>query len=433
MATPSPTPPSTPRHVDPAAPRPGTLPRFRCAAIDLLHGHNRAALVIGPLDLPSRAVAAERIVRLARLGPHTRVGLLPSPHRRDWVFDPDAAADSVADAPPPAPGTDPARLFEALYALPHRPLRIVLAGDHLALDYDHGLGDLTLLNLIVDVIVGAVDPSTLPRRGPAVSPLLVASALTVADPRRVAALLRFRSHREPAESAFTNRPVPPRRPVSANVHIAAPDVDAIRAARTSSMPETGLFAVCTVALVEALTEAGVRLDPMVTLPFDVRTSLPARVRTYANFSAGLSFPVDHTTSAPALQRAMTASARMGRPTANLAVATIKTLRRHSHRSASPGQHIHVPAEGEVRAELLHSSVGHLPGRERGWQWSDPARAAVIAVATPPSAAGITVTTGFVGGGISMTAAFRDDVFDPARIRAAMEAVAGHAARIVGVP
>lgn len=430
MATPSPTPASTPRHVDPPAPRPGALRRFRCAAIDLLHGHNRAALVIGPLDLPSRAVAADRIVRLARMGPHTRVGLLPSPHRRNWVFDPDAAADSVVDAPRPAPGTDPARLFDALYSLPHRPLRIVLAGDHLALDYDHGLGDLTLLNLIVDVIVGAIDPSTLPRRGPAVSPLLVASALTVADPRRAASLLRFQWRREPAEPVVAHRPVPPRRPVSANVHIAAADVDAIRAARTSSMPGTGLFAVYTVALVAALTEAGVRLDPMVTLPFDARTYLPAGVRTYANFSAGLSFPVDDATSAAALQRAMTASARMGRPAANLALATIKTLRRRTGGAAS-GQHL--PADGEVRAELLHSSVGHLPGRERGWQWSDPARAAVIAVATPPSAAGITVTTGFVGGGISMTAAFRDDVVDPARIRAAMDAVAGHAARIVGVP
>lgn len=123
---------------------------------------------------------------------------------------------------------------------------------------------------------------------------------------------------------------------------------------------------------------------------------------------------------------------MGRPAANLALATVKTLRRaRTGGSASPAPC--VPAEGPVHAELLHSSVGHSPGRRRGWQWSDPARATVIAVATPPSAAGITVTTGFVDGGISMTAAFRDDVFDPARIRAAMDAVAGHAARIVGVP
>ncbi|MFE0752043.1 hypothetical protein [Gordonia sp. NPDC058843] len=433
MATPSPTPASTPRHVDPPAPRPGTLSRIRCAAIDLLHGHNRAALVIGPLDLPSRADAADRIVRLARMGPHTRVGLLPSPHRREWVFDPDAAADSIVDAPPPVPGADPARLLDVLYTLPHRPLRIVLAGDHLALDYDHGLGDLTLLNLIVDVIVGAVDPSTLPRRGPAVSPLLVASAITVADPRRAAALLRFHKRRDTVDPMLARRPVPPRRPVSANVHIPASGVDAVRAARAGSMPGTGLFAIHTVALVAALTEAGVRLDPMVTLPFDARPYLPTSMRTYANFSAGLSFPVHETTSAAELQHAMTASARMGRPTANLALATLKTLRRARSRGTAATSTQHVPAEGPVRAELLHSSVGHLPGHDRGWQWSDPARATVIGVATPPSAAGITVTTGFVDGGISMTAAFRDDIFDPARIRAAMDAVAGHAARIVGVP
>lgn len=432
MATRSPTPDSTPRHVDPPAPRPGGLRRIRSAAIDRLHGHNRAALVIGPLALPSRAVAAERIVRLARIGPHTRVGLLPSPHRRLWVFDPDAAADAVIAAPPPAAGADPARLFEALYSLPHRPLRIVLAGDHLALDYDHGLGDLTLLNLIVDVIVGAVDPSGLPPRGPAVPPLLVAAAATVADPRRALALLRFRRHREIVQPVPARRPVPPRRPAAANVHIPADDVEAIRSGRAASMPGTGLFAVYTVALVAALTEAGVALNPMVTLPFDARHHLPTLMRTYANFSAGLSFPVSDTTSAAALQREMTASARMGRPAANLALASVKTLRRaRTGGSASPAPC--VPAEGPVHAELLHSSVGHLPGRRRGWQWSDPARATVIAVATPPSAAGITVTTGFVDGGISMTAAFRDNVFDPARIRAAMDAVAGHAARIVGVP
>lgn len=221
MATPSPTPASTHRHVDPPASRPGTLSRFRCAAIDLLHGHNRAALVIGPLDLPSRAVAADRIVRLARVGPHTRVGLLPSRHRREWVFDPDAAADSVVDASPPAPGTDPARLFDVLYSLPHRPLRIVLAGDHLALDYDHGLGDLTLLNLIVDVIVGAIDPSTLPRRGPvlplcwsrrrsrwptrAAPPRCCASSGTANPSSRLAPDVRFR-HDGRSPRTSTSRP-----------------------------------------------------------------------------------------------------------------------------------------------------------------------------------------------------------------------------------
>lgn len=445
------TPASTIRHVDSPVPPPGRpfriqspalpgldapgsdagRPRVRASGLDMAHSHHRGALVIGPLDLPVLPEAVERIIRLAHVGPHARVGLIPSATERRWAFAPDAAARAVTEAPPLSPGEAPTRLFDELTALPERPLRIVIAGDHLALDFDHGLGDVTLLHLIVNVLVGAIDPDDLPSPH-AIPPLLVASAAVAVDPRRLVALARFHRDRPraPVSPPAVRRELSPRHPASASVRIPAHRVDAVRTARTESIPGTGIFSVYTVALVRGLTAAGVYLDPMVTLPFDARGALPRGWTTHANFAAGLAFPIDIQTRPADLQRDMTASGRMGRPTANLALASLKMRSRSRVRRAMQAA-LTVPAHGPIRAELLHSSVGHLPGRTRGWQWAGSGQPTVIGTGVPPSAAGITVTTAFVEGAITMTAAFRDDVFDPTLIRSALDSVQRHAADLVG--
>ncbi len=104
-----------------------------------------------------------------------------------------------------------------------------------------------------------------------------------------------------------------RRPRATLAHVPAATVAEVRAARDRDCPGVGMYALTTVALVDALTEAGVDLHPTITAPFDARVYLPPARNTLANFSAGLAFAVPSGSDPVELQRALTASARSRPP------------------------------------------------------------------------------------------------------------------------
>lgn len=184
-------------------------------------------------------------------------------------------------------------------------------------------------------------------------------------------------------------------------------------------PGVGMFTIHTVALVRALTAAGVRVNPMVTLPFDARAYLPGTVRTMANFAAGLDFVVLPDTPPAALQAQLASATRMGRPVANLLVTALKSrLEQHRGRSGLPDQRSVAPT-GEAAVDLLHSSGGVVPGRDGRWRFVDDDRAFVIGVADPPAPTGLTVTSTLAAGSLCLTATFRPDVVAREAVAAAL--------------
>ena len=404
---------------------------FTGAAIDAHHSGHRSAVVVGPLDLPDANCASHRLIRFAKRGPHTRIGLVPSHDRRAWSYAPDRLADAVHTAPPT---DDPLALLDVLAALPPRHLRVVLSGRYLAIDYDHGLGDTTLLNTIVDVLLSEEIPETITTSPSGWTPtraLALAGAAVLSNPRRLIALARMHRSRDYlASQPSALVPVdPPRSATSVFVRTPRDVVESMRAARTSRAPGVGMFTLHTVALVRALTAAGLRVNPMVTLPFDARAYLPRSVGTMANFAAGLDFAVLPDTAPVALQVELSEAASIGRPVANLLVTAAKSRAAESRaagRSRSTegrsveatGQQSWAPA-GEAAIDLLHSSGGVVPGRGRGWDFVDTNRALVIGIAEPPSPTGITVTSTSVAGSLCLTATFRDDVFPADAVTAAL--------------
>ncbi|KWX64028.1 hypothetical protein [Mycobacterium sp. NAZ190054] len=185
-----------------------------------------------------------------------------------------------------------------------------------------------------------------------------------------------------------------------------------------------MFAIQTCALHEAFAAAGFEVDPVVTLPFDVRRYLPDGHGTLGSFSAGLDFTLERDAGPRGLHEEMTTAARMARPVANLVAGTVKT--RAALRSGRRPEWV-VPARTPLR--LLHSSIGTVP--KNPWTFSDPAEARILVASDPVSPCGVTVTSATVMGSLWLTAEFHDTVFDAEMVDGALESVSEQMRKLVG--
>ena len=295
-------------------------------------------------------------------------------------------------------------------------IRIVCAGDHLAIDFCHGLGEVALVNLVLDVLFGVSDPADPALIEPyrhRVSPLTRAIARTFGpDPRRAAALLRRRGARTVhADCDDSTVPFTPR-PTTRAVGLPADVVADLRRRRDGALPGVGLVALCTYALWSSLADVGLAVDDVVKIPFDVRGFLPAGSSTLSSFTAGLDFDVGATGGPRRLQAEMDRAIRSGRPVANLAVSALKAS---------------VPQKDSVSARPAHPRVRLLHSNVRlgvdGWPFSDPERARLVVASDPVSPEGVTVTSGWLLDTLWLTAEFHGSVFDEDRIAAALGGVA----------
>ncbi|MBB2990465.1 hypothetical protein FHR72_001933 [Mycolicibacterium iranicum] len=394
--------------------------RVRVATLDVQHGYRRSAVVVGPVDVPSLDVLAARFAAMAAIGPESRVGLQPSTAATRWRYTPAVSGD-VLGTTTRDPGDEPLALLATLRQSPGHGIRILAGGDYLAIDFSHGLGEVPLLDLLIGVLLGAVDPADggvwRPYRHRA-SPLLIAALRAIAlGPQRLIPL--WRQHRRNvgmAESVTraTKVDVTPS-PATRATQIPAEVVTDLRRRRDSALPGVSMFALYTCALHRAFAAAGFDVDPTVTLPFDVRRYLPGGRSTLASFSAGLDFRLDGGGGPRRLHREMADAGRMARPVANLMAGTAKT--RIALRS---GRHPQWQLPAEPRLRLLHSSVGTVP--HGPWEFSDPGQARILVASDPVSPCGVTVTTASVLGSLWLTAEFHDTLFDAETLSRALDSV-----------
>lgn len=407
----------------------------RVASVDLLHARRRCASVFGPMPVPTVDDARSRLQAMAAAGPALRLGLRPSTQHVRWQFAESATAVSVAGAARSGVDGDPLALLESVRSLPDAGLRVVCAGDLVAVDFSHGLGDVAFTQAVVDVMIGglAMSDAYWDRYRATAPPLLAAATNTFG--RHPGRLLRLgRSWPASVDGADAQRSAQLRRgpeapntagadrpPSAATMRIPADEMRLLREQRDRELPGVSMFAVLTCALVRALIDAGVDVDPAVTIPFDVRPYLPVGTDTLAPLSAGLAFAITSDTPARALARMLDEASRTGRPVANLAIGTMKAwCGRLAHRR-EPSPDLSTP-----RAQLLHSSVGHLP-QTAHTRFTDPARALNYTVSDPATPTGITVTSSTVGGALCVTAAFYSEHSDATAVRTALATLPGHVA------
>ena len=392
----------------------------RVASLDVQHSHRRSAVVLGPVTMPSLDELRSRFAAMAAVGPVARIGLQPSTASMRWRFTPHGLERAVRAADPAA-DDDPMVLLAALREMPDGGIRVLAGRDHLAIDFSHGLGEIPLLDLLVAVLLGGVDPSEPALWRPyrhAVAPLPAAAIRAIGlRPRRLLPLWRHHRRTKPAATAAPaagDLGVGPS-PATRIARIAGAEADELRRLRDATRPGVSMFAVYTCALHTAFADNGFDVDPVVTLPFDVRRYLPVGWDTLASFSAGLDFTVDPAAGPGALHSDMGCAVRMARPVANLVASSVKA---RAARWARHGADWSVPPRPRMR--LLHSSIGSVP--RTAWSFSDPAEACVLVASDPAGPCGVTVTTATVPGALWMTAEFHESVFDAEQVCAALDSV-----------
>ncbi|MGV0834547.1 hypothetical protein [Mycolicibacterium thermoresistibile] len=401
--------------------------RVRVGALDTQHSRRHSALVVGPLRMPSVDVLTERFDAMAAVGPVARLGLQPSTSTTRWPLA-TALTGAVTVAEPIGAEGDPVELLAQVNARPRDGIAVLAAGDHLAIRFSHGLGEVGLIHTLIDVLLGCVDPRdehTWQRYRGGRSPLLAATLRTfVADPRRAARLLAFQRGRSRPPAA--GMPDPTTGPIAADpatraAGLSADAVAEVRALRDATLPGVSLVAIFTHALWLALRDAGADVDPTVKIPFDVRRYLPPGRDTLASFSAGLDFRLDPQAGPERLQAEMDQATRTGRPVANLILGTVKARKAARASDVTPTR--------SRRLHLLHSNIGNAPRTDR-WPFTDHSRARVLVASDPVGVSGITVTSASTSGNLWLTAQFHRSAVHPEVVGAALATVGDRAVTLL---
>nr|WP_314144570.1 hypothetical protein [uncultured Rhodococcus sp.] len=391
---------------------------------------------MGPADFGGIGRVSERLHTLASLGPSARLGLRATPTSRRWAYRPDLITEDVTEIRAFLPHeldrvlTDLSRTRS-----PEVPFRARLAGDYLLLDISHGLCD-ALLPL--EVLAYLADPRPevpLPRwasRTVTSHPLLpTLASWVVSHPRKVLDIVygRIRPGKAGAFVApSTAENVCPtadgdtrswrRSPTVAVSSSAVGFVDCIRQWRREVGESASVSAIVSTAVATALARSGIRLANSVTFLFDCRRYLPSDTVVLGNFAAGLDFPSTDPTSRDQVQFALTSAIDKGRP---IAAATLSSLK--YHRSGRALESTGVDRVGvEPSAELIFSDLGRVrPIEHASWSACEPDRV-FYGLSEPARPESIVITTQQLSTVMYISASFHDNAFDPATVKAALDAV-----------
>ncbi|EME20403.1 hypothetical protein [Rhodococcus triatomae] len=395
---------------------------IRVAHLDVMHSHTRATMIVGPVELPPPEVVADRLAAMAAVGPRARLGLQPSTRSNRWSFDPVAHRPVVTTMDAPASPMDLLDLPDVAGPPDSRPTGVVLAGDYLRTEHNHGLGEVAFALLLHGVILGTIDPSDpnvwrpALRRGNGIT----AAALRTfgSDPRRLWALRGSLSRQaKPAPRPATDEQ--PWAPDRAAVFSPMPPetVARLRAWRDATSPGTSMFAMVAAALNRGLSDAGLDVDEVATVTLDVRKYLADGHVPLANFVSGLEFDLGRRPSPQLIHTTVAGAIASGRPVANVALNSLRTrIGLLTGQPQAPNSRPCAP-----RARLLFSSLGRVP-RQGTIPWRGTADPFYIVHNDPTGPEGITVSWGMIDGSMFTVASFHANVFARDRVQQGLDAV-----------
>lgn len=394
--------------------------RVRVAALDMVHSHRRSAVVVGPLALPSHDQLTTRLDAMTAAGPLARLCLEPSAAGSRWRRVRESAEPRVYPVAAPKDSATPIDLLQTVRGIDDRAVTLATAGDWLAIDFSHGLGEIPLIHTLLDVLFGITDARDTATWRPYArtrSPLAAAAVATFgANPARLAKLLA--AHRTRTATAPPGAETPGHgtaftpTPATRVIGLDAGQVAELRALRDRCLPGVSMVAVFTCALWSSFERAGIAVDDVVKIPFDVRRYLPGGRDTLASFSAGLDFVIDRAGGPARLHHEMTEAATTGRPVANLLVGTAKARSRSGR-----GPHA-LPVPATPKLQLLHSNLGS-PQWNGPWPFISAEQACMLVANDPATPTGVTVTSVTVAQNLWFTAEFHRSVFDPDTISTAL--------------
>jgi hypothetical protein len=392
--------------------------------------------IVGPIDAPTadavRAVlagmhadrpAAKALSRLDAKGARWRP--IPGDRFRDW------ARDLVIDL---AGEDDPEKTTVRMLAEPmgERPVLIGTGGAYPSVRFNHAVGDAAFIN---PFFVGALTAASTGRGGP--YPLPPSTRL----PLLRAALHHFSRHpgslaaaarisRAPRIAAPATVTAPPRPWAPAMVHeVARSEAGAarrLRKWRDAHAPGASLGAVFSAAAAATVRRhlPTPALDGLFML-FDARRYLPPGRIVDGNFVVGEYVPTTDPTDVRAIHATVAERVRAGRSLAVLAVHHAGLVR--AGRCAEP---VPVTVPPEPRPQLALSYLGRAdPYAGLPWLADYPDRT-MMSLAAPGGPEAITMAIEEFGDVLHATTTYHANVFDPAAVAAATEALVGEPERLL---
>lgn len=318
-----------------------TVPRQRVSPLDRERADSCIVSAVGPMTMPSVEVVRNRLIALAAMGPHTRVGLRPSAGSLLWSYEPADLFNCVESILPATLADLDDVMSRIAQRYRHEGIRVYIAGDFLLIAVSHGLCDARLLVLLQNVLLSSAPPTW--AGGPPAKAML--SSATVrwfgARPRRLVELMQLPRAKVPEPVALYRTDELPPAQLTLRWTSIPPEARNLMLFRMAAYaPHATEAAMWFSTIAKALKFSKVDISQEVVVLVDARRYRPDANPYFANFAMGLEFdfadPYDPEDLSHQVQMAM----RAGRPLAAMSLAALKSLkpaRDNSKRIAMPSR------------------------------------------------------------------------------------------------
>lgn len=404
----------------------GAARRYRASALDRALAQSRTVAVVGPvLGLDEKSIVA-KLDEAARCATDSRITL--TPRAGVWWDHHDVDWDAAVSRLPALADAELGRMLNAVRRRPgHRqPLEVVICGEHLVVDYSHGLGDgrlgLALLATLAGGDVAGARPLARGLTGNAIGDAMRHHFLR--HPARVRDMLRARSHNkigaldhaepdhvepdhvEPDHDARSQSGGIGRCHTVTGFLPPGPQA-AVQAWVKERHPGASRASVTIALLMAALRAEAVPLDDRVSVLIDCRRYLdPGNRDGFGNFAVAIPVLMPPNATPADVTRAVRTVTESGWPIAVLAVAEIKSRLPRRRRDGSRATD---EPDGDITPARMRLSVSDLGtlGTFGHLDWAPGRPPQVAAYLEPDGPDAITVLADELEGGRTFAASFWD--------------------------
>lgn len=397
--------------------------RYRSTALDRALAPARTVATVGPIEGLSADRLGTILDAVARCSPVPRSMLIPEGGRRRWDYD-TTTSDHVVTSRPDLDTDDQAALVTAVRNRPgpRRPLEVIVCGDHLVLDYSHGVGDGQLGILGLAVLAGG-DES----RAPILAAGLPSTAVWTAAwrhyrsrPSALADVVRLRKQHKQFDVGRDGEPL--RRidhwqsaKCSVGAHLDASRVEDLRAWTKRCRPGATTASVTVALWMAALRAEGVRIDDRVMILINCRRYLGDAYRTaQGNFAVGIPIVMPPSGSPEDIARLTRRVIDSGWPLAILGMAEL-TSALHRPQASEATDVVDVPD----RLRLAVSDLGRLTAFD-GVTWKPGRPPQFSAYLEPDGPDALTLLADDLSGGRTFTASFCSEMIAPSVVSGALQ-------------
>lgn len=396
---------------------------YRSSVMDRVFADTRVVALVGPSAGLDPMLARAALTAAEKSSERPRLALDPRSDIAGWAYRTGIADGAVEDRR----DLDTSDLGAVLTAIrrrpgPRLPLEAVVAGDYLAVDYSHGIGDGQLGVMMMAVLSADPNGSLAPTLADGLPDGAIRKALWAHYSRKPRAIRQFwklrGAHRVPAEQPTRTIDDWEDAKISRARYMAPAQVAELARWATENAPGATPAAVSIALWSAALRAENVATAEHVMVLFNSRRYLGrSHAAAHGNFAVGIPLRLPAGTPANAISAEMRRVIDSGWPVAVLGMAQLKAaLRRgRSSPSATDSSVTHVPN----RLRLAVSDLGALPMFAHLPPTDDARPRQLAASLEPDGPDGVTLLIAEIDGGRTYTASFCEKMVDATVIDAAL--------------